>query len=109
MEKQLLNFELDPVRPDNRIVFSAYTLSKAQDIEFISDDLCCKNIARKVFNLPVYGFVEPTNEIYKGYKVIKGDTNAINQAMAELDYSTWYTNEYLIIENTEDVTTKEMR
>ena len=54
MEKQLLNFELDPVRPDNRIVFSAYTLSKAQDIEFISDDLCCKNIARKVFNLPVY-------------------------------------------------------
>ena len=35
MEKQLLNFELDPVRPDNRIVFSAYTLSKVQDIEFI--------------------------------------------------------------------------
>ena len=99
MEKQLLNFELDPVRPDNRIVFSAYTLSKVQDIEFISDDLCCKNIARKVF----------TNEIYKGYKVIKGDTNAINQAMAELDYSTWYTNEYLIIENTDDGTTKEMR
>ena len=109
MEKQLLNFELDPVRPDNRIVFSAYTLSKAQDIEFISDDLCCKNIARKVFNLPVYGIVEPTNEIYKGYKVIKGDTNAINQAMAELDYSTWHINEYLIIENTDDGTTKEMR
>lgn len=109
MEKQLLNFELDPVRPDNRIVFSAYTLSKVQDIEFISDDLCCKNIARKVFNLPVHGIVEPTNEIYKGYKVIKGDTNAINQAMAELDYSTWYTNEYLIIENTDDGTTKEMR
>lgn len=109
MEKQLLNFELDPVRPDNRIVFSAYTLSKVQDIEFISDDLCCKNIARKVFNLPVYGIVEPTNEIYKGYKVIKGDTNAINQAMAELDYSTWHINEYLIIENTDDGTTKEMR
>lgn len=109
MEKQLLNFELDPVRPDNRIVFSAYTLSKAQDIEFISDDLCCKNIARKVFNLPVHGIVEPTNEIYKGYKVIKGDTDAINQAMAELDYLTWYTNEYLIIENTDDGTTKEMR
>ena len=109
MEKQLLNFELDPVRPDNRIVFSAYTLSKVQDIEFISDDLCCKNIARKVFNLPVYGIVEPTNEIYKGYKVIKGDTNAINQAMAELGYSTWHINEYLIIENTDDGTTKEMR
>lgn len=109
MEKQLLNFELDPDRPDNRIVFSAYALSKSQDIEFISDDLCCKNIARKVFGLPVYGIVEPTNEIYKGYKVIKGDTAAINQAMAELDYSTWYTNEYLIIENTDDGTTKEMR
>ena len=74
-----------------------------------SDDLCCKNIARKVFGLPVYGIVEPTNEIYKGYKVIKGDTAAINQAMAELDYSTWHTNEYLIIENTDDGTTKEMR
>lgn len=109
MEKQLLNFELDPDRPDNRIVFSAYALSKSQDIEFISDDLCCKNIARKVFGLPVYGIVEPTNEIYKGYKVIKGNTDAINQAMAELDYSTWYTNEYLIIENTDDGTTKEMR
>ena len=109
MEKQLLNFELDPVRPDNRIVFSAYTLSKVQDIEFISDDLCCKNIARKIFNLPVHGIVEPTNEIYKGYKIIKGDTNTINQAMAELDYSTWHINEYLIIENTDDGTTKEMR
>lgn len=109
MEKQLLNFELDPVRPDNRIVFSAYTLSKSQDIVFISDDLCCKNIARKIFNLPVHGIAEPTNEIYKGYKIIKGDTNTINQTMAELDYSTWHINEYLIIENTDDGTTKEMR
>ena len=29
--------------------------------------------------------------------------------MAELDYSTWHINEYLIIENTDDGTTKEMR
>lgn len=33
----------------------------------------------------------------------------IGKAMAELDYSTWHINEYLIIENTDDGTTKEMR
>lgn len=109
MEKQLLNYELDPDKPDNRIVYSAYLLSKNTDIEFISDDLCCKNIARKIFNLPVHGITEPMNEIYKGYKVIKGDTDIINQSMADMDYSTWHTNEYLIIENTDDGTTKEMR
>ena len=44
MEKQLLNFELDPVRPDNRIVSSAYTLSKVQDIEFISEKYCKESL-----------------------------------------------------------------
>lgn len=109
MEEQLLKFELNPNNPDNRIVFCAYLLSQSKDIEFISDDLSCKNIARKIFNLPVHGITEPTNEIYKGYKTIKGTTADINQAMADLDYSTWHINEYLIIENTDDGSVKEMR
>lgn len=46
---------------------------------------------------------------YKGYKTIKGNSNEINIAMENIDISEWYTNEYLIIENTEDGTFKELR
>lgn len=46
---------------------------------------------------------------YKGYKLIRGNTEEINLAMSNIDISEWYTNEYLIIENTDDGSAREMR
>lgn len=47
--------------------------------------------------------------MYKGYRVIRGNADEINSEMINMDLSGWYTNEYLIIENTEDGSSKEMR
>ena len=47
MEKTAVKFRIGSSQTRQQDCFSAYTLSKAQDIEFISDDLCCKNICKK--------------------------------------------------------------
>ncbi len=110
MEQDLFIKELDFLSPDNRIIScAASVLSKNPDIIFVSDDLCCKHIARVFFNLPVQCVEHNTEEIYKGYRIIHGNTYLINEQMYDMDLSTWNTNEYLIIENTDDHTSKELR
>ena len=47
--------------------------------------------------------------IYKGYKIIKGTYEQINIAMENMDFSDWNVNEYLIIQNIDDDSEKEMR
>ena len=47
--------------------------------------------------------------IYKGYKTISGDSNYINNYLQHTDYTNWHSNEYIIIENTDDNKTTEMR
>lgn len=102
-----------PETNDNKIVacaLDAYTRLKSEDILviFVSNDICCKNIARQ-FGLPVESVPSTPEQIYEGYKTIRGNAEEINQAMEQMDYSQWNANEYLLIENTEDETTKEMR
>lgn len=49
-------------------------------------------------------------EIYKGYKVISGNTEEINNYMFSNDIKeSWYPNEYAIIKNIDDNSEKEMR
>lgn len=48
-------------------------------------------------------------EIYKGYKRIEGDTDFINDYMANIDPKDWAINEYIVIKNTDDGSEKEMR
>lgn len=109
-----INEKLVEVTPDSKIVataaFSKNLIPQEDDFVFVTNDLACKVIAQKIFNLPVESVDEESgNEIYKGYQVIHGDTEKINSIMSNIDYSKWYTNEYLIIENTDDGTSKEMR
>ena len=109
-----INEKLIEVTPDSKIVataaFSKNLTPQEDDFVFVTNDLACKVIAQKIFNLPVESVDEESgNEIYKGYQVIHGNTEKINSIMSNMDYSKWYTNEYLIIENTDDGTSKEMR
>ena len=77
------------------------------DILFVTNDICLKNIARSV-GLDVCS-IENKENIYKGYKIIKGTSEQINIAMDNMDLSEWNINEYLIIHNTDDDSEKEMR
>ena len=102
-------FGLNPEDPDNIIIYTAWCKSKEiEDLVFITNDICCKNIARNIFGLKVES-ANKKEEIYKGYKIIKGNTEKINSVMENIDFSDWHVNEYLIIQNTDDNSEKEMR
>lgn len=46
---------------------------------------------------------------YKGYQEFTGTSEEINNYLENIDYSTWYVNEYLILHNTDDGKTTEQR
>lgn len=92
--------------PDNQICACASTI---KDVLFITNDIACKTIAKWIFGLNVSSTYEDGSEIYKGYQTIHGDTDTINSIIENMDYSKWHINEYLIIENTDDDSSKELR
>ena len=105
------NFQLDSYEPDVKICCSAYIWRDfcQDEMTFVTRDLSCRNIAEKVLGLKVEWFEGKKQEIYKGYKEINGDTQYINNYMADIDYSQWSVNEYCLINNTDDGSIKEMR
>ena len=85
--------------------------SRAKEpIEFYTEDYLCGIIGEKYFGLTVNHIADSEDKnIYKGYKITKGTSEDINDYMSNINYSDWSINEYLIIENTDDGTSKEMR
>lgn len=105
--------KLPEITPDNEIMACCYyvydKLPDDQHMVFCTNDLACKVIANKIFGLDVESVGEDEEYIYKGYKLLKGTTDEINDYMGNIDFSDWYTNEYLIIQNADDNSEKEMR
>lgn len=106
-----------PETPDNMICACAATVRNSlvmmdDTVVFVTADLCCRLLAKNVFELDVEECIDEEENIYKGYKKISGTTEDINTAM-ELIYSTnfdgWNVNEYLLIQNFDDGSEKEMR
>ena len=108
----IINEKLIEITPDSKIVaccsFIQNLIQCDQQLVFCTNDIACKMIASKIFGLEVESVGEKEN-IYKGYRVIKGNTEQINNLMDNMDLSDWNTNEYLIIQNTDDSSEKEMR
>ena len=97
---------------DNLIIASAwrYTMMNVNaDLVFVTNDVLAGLIAEEYFGLDVENLKETNDNIYKGYKTIRGNSDIINKYMESIDYNDWSVNEYLIIENTDDNTSKEMR
>ena len=111
MENYIVEKQLE-ITPDAKIIascaFSKGLLPQDTDYVFVTNDIACKMIASKVFGLEVESVGEKEN-IYKGYRVIKGSSEQINAIMENMDLSDWNINEYLIIKNTDDDSEKEMR
>lgn len=98
--------------PDTRIIRCAeYAKDELgyKNLVFYTNDLLCKRIAKEYFKLNVDGVSEGESQIYKGYRLIRGTTKEINEFMSDMDYTGWNVNEYLIIENSDDGSVKEMR
>ena len=96
------------ITPDTKIISSCAFINAMKDVVFVTDDIACKMIASKIFDLEVESVGEKEN-IYKGYRLIKGSSEQINAIMENMDLSDWNINEYLIIQNTDDDSEKEMR
>lgn len=94
---------------DVRIIECALECRKHHDIVFVSDDLCAKTLAKKVFGLPVDSAANYADQIYQGYKMVSGSTEEINAYINDFDPSEWETNEYLIINNVDDGSSGELR
>ena len=111
MENYIVEKQLE-VTPDTKIIascaFSRGLLPQDTDFVFVTNDIACKMIASKIFGLEVESVGEKEN-IYKGYRLIKGSSEQINAIMENMDLSDWNINEYLIIQNTDDNSEKEMR
>lgn len=107
--KQLLREHGLEETSDNKICACCASLQR-DDIEFITDDLACMLIAKNVFGLNVNNTDAGYEKIYKGYKLLKGNTVEINEALSDSDYlSKFNTNEYLLIYNTDVDNESEMR
>ena len=101
-----LNLELSN---DNLIIASAFRYNTINPVVFVTNDTLCGLIAEKYFGLTFESIGNKKDEIYTGYKTIHGNSNTINDYMTSIDYNDWSVNEYLIIENTDDGSSKEMR
>lgn len=86
--------------PDNEIIACAKYYSKENDIIFITNDICCKVIAKDIFELDVES-VGDNIDNYKGF---------VEKSLSEEEMAYFYehisqniygllTNEYLIIKN----------
>ena len=99
--KVLEEFNL-PVSNDNLIIAGCYLLNKIKPIEFITNDIACRVIAREIFGLESNGVnTENNEEDYTGFKV----EMLSDYEMADLYQNSTVNiyncliNQYLLIEN----------
>lgn len=91
--------------PDNKIcasaVYAQTLLPEDENLVFYTKDACCRLIAKEKYGLTVAPYEDGEEKIYKGYRMISGNTEEINNLMQSYmddNYSDWNTNEYLIIQ-----------
>jgi predicted ribonuclease YlaK len=103
--------EEENVNNDDKIIMCCCYVRthESEPVAFVTDDMLCKLIAQRKFNIPVESWVNSGETIYKGYKEITGTSEQINDYLSHYNVDDWNINEYLIINNTDDGSTKEMR
>lgn len=105
-EKILSSYYLSTT-PDNQICACCRWLMDNTDkkIIFVTNDLSCKVIASGVLGIETETFYKK-EEIYKGYKLIRGTTEYINSTLLPENFTV---NEYAVLQNTDDNSEKELR
>ena len=91
--------------PDNKICACAkwYQEFKDNKLVFVSDDICCRTIARYEFDLNAMGITNNVDVDYTGFKEIKMSEEEMAyfyEHMADNIYNLMY-NEYLIIKDSD--------
>lgn len=87
--------------PDNEIIACAKFYSKKEDIIFVTNDICCKVIAKDIFKLDVESVGDEIDDTYKGFveKTLSEEEMAYFYENLQENIYDLYTNEYLILKN----------
>lgn len=101
--KLLSKMNLEPDN-DNLIIACAKLLEKYYNVDFFTDDICCYNIAKNIFNLKCSGIKADIKiESYKGYKEVIMTDEELAKFYEKENKENIYgleINEYLIIKDT---------
>ena len=107
--KKLNMFAIE-ITNDVKICACAKELCHDNELIFVTNDICCRVIAEDVFCLKVERAKSSNLSIYKGYKLLKGNTSYINDKLSDEQYlNSFAVNEYLLIDNTDTNEQSEMR
>lgn len=87
--------------PDNLIMLDAMNVSKEEDVIFITDDICCKNLGRKIFGLNVLSTNDSDEKEYRGFTEVTLNEEKMAYFYSHLKDNIYdvLVNEYLIIKN----------
>lgn len=90
--------------PDEGIILAADIayLDNQDNFSFVTDDICCKLLARNVYNLPVEGVTDTSFDPYTGFKEVTMDDEEMALFYSNLCENRYnlLTNQYLIVKNT---------
>ena len=87
--------------PDNEIIACAKYYSETTDIIFVTNDICCKVIAKDIFKLDVESIGDDMDDTYKGFveKSLSEEDMAYFYEHLQENIFNLFTNEYLILKN----------
>lgn len=106
-EYEVVNFCDDmTLPPDVRILKDASFVMSDIDktVEFITDDISCKNIARNVFHIPTKGIHEKVEPDYTGFKEVTMSETEMAHFYENLNENTYdlLVNQYILVKNDKD-------
>ncbi len=104
---EMLNEMTLPMTEDSKIIVSAKWFQEQlnpeeNEITFVTNDLCCKHIARSFLNMPIESYIEEAYD-YDGYKEVYLDTDQMSEFYLNMDKNLFnlHVNEYLLVHDQE--------
>ena len=92
-----------PITEDSKIItcakwFQEQLHPEEDEIVFVTNDLCCKHIARSHLNMPIESFIEEAYE-YDGYKEVYLDEDGMSEFYSNPNTNLYdlYVNQYLLV------------
>ena len=95
-----------PLTEDSKIIICAKwfqeQLSPEDEVVFVTNDLCCKHIARSFLNMSIESYIEEAYD-YDGYKEVILDNDKMSEFYSNMDKNLFdlHINEYLLVRDQE--------
>ena len=87
----------------------SYSTGLLEEVVFYSEDYLCRLIAERKYKLKVASLETTEKNYYKGYVLLEGTTDEINNRWEEVKSGVLYANEYLVTHDTETDEWRELR